>query len=252
MTSKITELKENLIKNFPKLEYDSSSGGGFDFPSFKLMPFDYLKYAENELDKNTNESRINCISHLKRAIDCEIDVFLTITNLRSVFQKKNLKFDKKAELLRAMNIVSARSLSKLNLVRNKLEHEYTIPDLSDIEVYFDLCSAFVSVVEGYIFMMASHQEIGWYKPVGTRLSLNAKYNFAIPQVEFVFRKGQNEQIKFYFSPDFIQDFAEAMRIFFLLCRSMSLMSMDRVLEEIKREPKQVQPIIASDTKVLPN
>jgi hypothetical protein len=47
---------------------DSQDQGTYDyllqFPSSDLLPFDYLDFAERELDKNSAENRVNCVNHL--------------------------------------------------------------------------------------------------------------------------------------------------------------------------------------------
>lgn len=128
---------------------------------------DYLGYAERELDSflasqpdcKDNIHLINCVAHLKRAVDCQIDTFLYVLNLHKSFSKKNLRFDKKLEFLKAAGIFSSRSLTRLNNIRNKMEHDYEIPKTEDIQVYFDLVSAFVAILQNAIMMFTSSYEI---------------------------------------------------------------------------------------------
>ena len=40
-----------------------------------------------------------------------------------------------------------------------MEHHYEIPKISDIELYYDLVSAFISVIQGLIFLIGFHREV---------------------------------------------------------------------------------------------
>lgn len=148
--TKYEEAKQFIINN---IHLFISSGGGGDtpkLPPFEIQARDFLEFAESELIEDSIKSRVNCISNLKRAVDCQLDTFLYVYNLYDMFSSKNLKFDKKLEFLRVAGIISPRSLSKLNLIRNKLEHHYEIPKTEELEVYYDLVSAFISVIESKI------------------------------------------------------------------------------------------------------
>lgn len=66
-------LKNFIIENFGIIEIQSKEvTNRLEFPDFELLPFDYLEYAEKELAdiKENNAKKINCISHIKRAIEC--------------------------------------------------------------------------------------------------------------------------------------------------------------------------------------
>lgn len=119
--------------------------------SFEIAPREYLRFAEDELDKNTSVSLINCVAHLKRALDCQLDTYLHAFNLRELFKKRSLKIEKKLEFTGAIGYLNSRSLVRLNTIRNKMEHHYAIPDIQDIEVYFDLVTAMVHILEMGVF-----------------------------------------------------------------------------------------------------
>lgn len=140
------------LKVFLKNHLDTFEGSGKSNPlavdaRFELSPRDYLSYASEELDKNTPLSLINCVSHLKRALDCQLDSFFHIFNLYDLFKKKNLKVQKKLEFIGAIGFLNSRALVRLNTIRNKMEHQYTVPDIQDIDVYFDLITALVQLLE---------------------------------------------------------------------------------------------------------
>ena len=169
-----TEIKESkkekvssyVLKNLHFLEFESGGGGssGLKYPEFKLYPRDYLNFAEHELEaylkkENAYIHLINCVSHLKRSIDSQLDVNLYALNLYNIFQKNNLKFTKKLEFFRDIGIFNSRTLERFNTVRNKMEHYYEIPQFEDIEVYFDLVTAFIALLESMLAQLVNMSEI---------------------------------------------------------------------------------------------
>lgn len=138
-------------------------------PNFELYARDYLEFAEQELNKNTTVSLINCITHLKRALDCELDTFLHVYNLLDLFNKHNLKMDKKLNFIKEMGVFNSRSLTRLNTIRNKVEHRYEIPKIQDIEVYYDLVSAFIALLQSTININYERQDFSLIKSEHNRI-----------------------------------------------------------------------------------
>jgi len=137
-----------------EMEEDVSFGTGYSFPEFDLYARDYLEFAENQIRLNTIESRINCISNLKRAVDCQIDTFLFTLSLNRVIKKKNLSFKNKLEFIDAIGVCNSNSLIKLNTIRNRIEHEYKVLEVRELDLYFDLVSTFISNLESAITILA--------------------------------------------------------------------------------------------------
>lgn len=150
-----------LLENIQNLFHLGCSGQNLEFPDFQLYAHDFLSYAEKELCERSEHSLINCVSNLKRAAECEMDTFIYACGLDAI-KKKNLGFDAKLEFLKDIGIFSSRTLSRFNTIRNKLEHEYEVPDIEDIDVYYDLVSALVAVIQGtkYILSFGSNLELG--------------------------------------------------------------------------------------------
>ncbi|MEE3951649.1 hypothetical protein [Peribacillus frigoritolerans] len=201
-TSKIAKshvLKDFLIENLPLMSYDSSFGSSPSFPRFDLFARDYLQFAEHELLQLKNDSSkiehihlINCVSHLKRAIDCQLDVCLHVLNIK-VFKEKNLGFNAKLNFFKAAGLFNSFSLNRFNTIRNKMEHHYQIPKIEDIESYFDFVSAFVSVLESMINMLCNYSEIFLtnddHANRKTRDTFAIQYSFDdIPQITYSITK----------------------------------------------------------------
>lgn len=145
------EIIDFFNKYISELDVDSDGGGWPQTPSFELLPRDFLDFAEKDLDtSNSVHSLINATSNLKRAVDCQLDYLLCTLNLDTYYRSQRLGVDRKLGLLKRAGIFRSRSLTKLNMLRNRLEHHYESPKIEDVEVYYDLVAAFVSVVESVI------------------------------------------------------------------------------------------------------
>lgn len=161
-TEKIQRVKDFLKEHVYHLEVDSGGGSIVDLPEYEIHPREFLEYAEFELtDLKSNQSVVNCVANLKRAVDCQIDIFLYALNLSKIYKKRNLGIDRKLGFIEKCGIFSKRSLCRINTIRNKLEHHYQVPKIDDIEVYFDLVTAFVSVLETQLLIGGSCSEVSF-------------------------------------------------------------------------------------------
>ena len=145
------EITNFFTKYIEELDIDSGGGGWPKVPDFELLPRDFLDFAERDLEAPRSiHTLVNATSNLKRAVDCQLDYFLCTLNLDGFYRSKRLGIDRKLGLLKRAGIFRSRSIEKLNSLRNRLEHHYEAPNIEDVEVYFDLVAAFVSVVESVI------------------------------------------------------------------------------------------------------
>jgi hypothetical protein len=157
MSSQSVRLREFLPEHLDHLQIDGALGADLYHPEFELYARDYLAFAEKELATREERSLINCVAHLKRAIDCQVDSFFSICGLARLFEKRNLKFDKKLEFLEAAGVFTGRTLPRLNTVRNRMEHSYEIPKVADLEAYCDLAAAFIAVLERTVLFLGLHE-----------------------------------------------------------------------------------------------
>jgi hypothetical protein len=160
--TKSKKLYDFLIDNFNHLKYDAGTGANLEFPNFGLRASDYLSFAEKELEYRTPNSLINCIAHLKRAAECQMDMFIYICKINKLVEKGNISFDSKLKFFSDIGIFSSRTLSRFNKMRNKIEHEYAIPEIGDIEVYYDLVSALVGIIQGFVYILNFGSELDFY------------------------------------------------------------------------------------------
>jgi hypothetical protein len=160
--SKSKQIQDFLLKHLEDFEPEGGSGGQPNLPDFELYAFDYLDFAEKRLNniekyRDDTDELINCVAHLKRAVDCQLDTFFHSIRLYKTISDRNLKFETKLEFLKGIGVFSSRSLGRLNTLRNKMEHHYEVPKISDIELYYDLVSAFISVLQGLIFTLTHNR-----------------------------------------------------------------------------------------------
>lgn len=236
--SKVDKTKEFLLKYFELLNNDGSSGKYITFPEYDLYARDYLRFAEKELEENTPSSLINCVSHLKRAMDCQLDTFLYTFNLLDTFNKRSLKVEKKLDFLKSSGVFSSRSLARLNIIRNKMEHEYEIPKVKDIEAYYDLVTAFVAVLEYTSLSLNLNCIMDFYiseeyGPQG-RLSIGYDHDKLLIYAKWEVEENSNVDdgnievtIKEY------DDFASMFRIILLLNRSEGTASIEYLISQLK-------------------
>jgi|SRR6185312_1475031 len=163
--SKSKQLHDFLSRCILGISVDGSGGAvSPTYPQFELYASDYLEFAEKRLNniekyKDDVDELINCVAHLKRAVDCQLDTFLYCCNLHKTVTKNNLKFENKLDFLKDIGAFNSRSLNRLNTLRNKMEHNYETPKISDIELYYDLVSAFISFMQGLIYSFTHHENI---------------------------------------------------------------------------------------------
>jgi hypothetical protein len=132
-------------------------GGGLTppVPKYDLYPLDYLTFARDELLRQQKASdpavaarhTINCVGHLKRAIDCQLDLFFAAYRLLSHIRDRNLGFDRKLGFVRSAIGLHSDALRRLARLRNEMEHDFSLPSLADLEAHSDLVSLFVAMLQ---------------------------------------------------------------------------------------------------------
>lgn len=155
MTAK-EKLREKLLSILENLEIPLDNGTGIvgEIPEFDYYALDYLDFAELNLarnaeaitDRDRDNELISCVSNLKRAIDCQIECFLCLWGLRDEVRKRNLGLDKKLTFLADIGIMSSRTISRFTTLRNRIEHDFQRPIVSDLESLFDLVTAVVAIL----------------------------------------------------------------------------------------------------------
>lgn len=244
LSPKFEPILRFLEKHQAKLEIVDSAYVSLEFPDFELTPMDYLDFARAERQNNSLSAKINCVAHIKRAVECELDTLLHILGIAEIKRK----FPTKMEFVCNAGMVTGRSLVALNRVRNKVEHEYQSPDLDDIDIYLDLAESFVMSLEGFIYMLKLQPGVvcGFYDYSVPHIGVHPEPKLRaliVPEeqaIEFeLLEDGATNKIHSVASD--IIDYAEALKILVLLVRSGSMTTVQHVVSKLGGTPDYGHP-----------
>jgi hypothetical protein len=134
------QLREYFIIEFPL------DALGF---STEITPAMYLEYARKDLqDEGEARNIINAVSNAKRALHLQVDTIVEGYGYHKL--KRSSKFPAKLEFLGEIGIATPSIISKLNTLRNKVEHDYAVPELEQIQDYCDIVELFLRATESTI------------------------------------------------------------------------------------------------------
>ncbi|CEQ02938.1 Uncharacterised protein [[Clostridium] sordellii] len=234
--NEIEKFKGFIKKYYKYLDSDGGGGSVCSIPRFDLYSRDYLRFAQKSFDQGGDDGLINCVSNLKRAMDCELDTFLFIIDLYNIFKKKNLKVEQKLKFIETLGLFSSKSLERLNTVRNKMEHEYKVPNLIDIEMYFELVEALIRSLQmaGTLLSLNEHQNFIIYDDNSNEigyLNLEYKREKEYPTIEISWNiHSKKESISV--TPKDYNTFAYCLKIHLLLYQKDSIGSLNYIYSEI--------------------
>ncbi|MEV6414327.1 hypothetical protein [Kribbella sp. NPDC051718] len=98
----------------------------------------YLAYARDDFVTGTERGMINALGNTKRALHLMIDTLLQNYGLLA-WNNKHTTFPQKLALLDSVGLISLKLFGKLNVQRNIVEHEYTVPLPDSVEDAIDVC-----------------------------------------------------------------------------------------------------------------
>ncbi|EGQ9579626.1 hypothetical protein D0810_18505 [Vibrio cholerae] len=148
-----------------KLDYTNLSIGTYDninfSHTFPIMPVDYLKYAQNDMSDSNERGLINALSNSKRSIDCQIEVVLRSLNIDPEFITQSaLDFCKRVlperernikplslRLFCALGLAPSFLISEVRNLRNKVEHEFQIPNEHDVTRALEIAELLINNVK---------------------------------------------------------------------------------------------------------
>ena len=164
----ITKLKDmtQFILQTNEIERDGSNGSEISIPIYDISSEEFLYFAENAIASETKEGIVNAVSNLKRALDCEMDMFFESINLKRIFDKRSLKFEKKTQFLANIGLFPIQTINKLNFMRSKLEHEYKTPEIYDLHTYYELVWSVVKILDLYLELLFTNGEINLELHIG--------------------------------------------------------------------------------------
>ncbi|MBY8166579.1 hypothetical protein KW507_07840 [Vibrio fluvialis] len=154
------EVFEHVNLDYTALCIGAYDNINFNF-SFPIMPFDYLNYAQKDMSENSQRGLINALANSKRSIDCLIEVVL-----RSLYidpnniEKAALDFcteilvgkekdisPASLRLFCALGFAPSFMISEVRNLRNKVEHEFQIPNELDVVRALEIAELLINNVK---------------------------------------------------------------------------------------------------------
>ena len=128
---------------------------------FDITPEDFLRYSKIDFREKNDRSIVNSITNAKRAIDCQIDKifksfgfeydnFPTYLNEFCDFFLKNNKnkdLSIKLKIIKAFGLAPTKLVSDVRKLRNKLEHNYKLPTIEEVEDAIEIAELFLLATE---------------------------------------------------------------------------------------------------------
>lgn len=130
---------------------------------FQVKPKEYLQFAKNGINRPTNESLINSLTNAKRAIDAQVDALIcslgfdykkfdktnnypnTKAFIKKIYKKKNNDgITEKIKLLNILGLAPTLLISETRYLRNKVEHEYIIPEIDEVNKAIEIADLFIN------------------------------------------------------------------------------------------------------------
>lgn len=104
----------------------------------------------------------------KRSLDCQIESLLIALGLYSSAKKHNWNIPKKIEIIKSVVIIAPRVLTKINRVRNIMEHEIIRPYEEQVSDFIDIVTLFNACTDKYLLdfpcdsSIANEENDFWY------------------------------------------------------------------------------------------
>ena len=201
----LNELKR-MIKirwnDFQVVIGDSSWNLSIDFD---IKPDDFLVFAKDNYKVMDRKGLVGALSNSKRAIDCQVDWIISylgydylnfnenkypeIKLLIDEFES-NSKVHKvstiKLRFIQALEIAPNFLISKIRAIRNKLEHEYALPNANEVREAIEVAELFINATR-YIVINKFSSDYSLGNEYDEETS-----NWMSPHLEIMFNPFHNE------------------------------------------------------------
>lgn len=127
--------------NWGNYEYESRVGDIIQFP-FEIRSREFISYANKDLETEEKRGLIGALKNVKSAIDCQVDAILKVLGL-----KKGRNFPQKAEQINQLGLLAPRVLKRIVTMRNRLEHDFSLPERHQLEDAVDIATLFVEITD---------------------------------------------------------------------------------------------------------
>jgi hypothetical protein len=155
ISDKLVNFGENKIVSDILFKFSKLDDSWFDGYTTSWLGYEdgvnqneYLRFAEHDLkDGQTHRHLINAVSNAKRALHMEVETLSNAYGVNVAIRKYGSFPQRLSFLSSAGFFAKPRLLSKLNKLRNVVEHEYHIPKIEDAENFVDIVDLFVNAMQ---------------------------------------------------------------------------------------------------------
>ena len=118
---------------------------------FEIGAGEFLEFAKQDLDEDSEKGRVNALSNAKRAIGCRVDEVLKLS-YHSYSERKKWHLPVKMKRLQHLGVPALGVLERLvNKPRNLLEHEYNRPTgQEEIQDVVEIAQLFLEATDQYV------------------------------------------------------------------------------------------------------
>lgn len=119
---------------------------------YDISPREFLSFARQDLEEDSERGRINALTNVKRAIECRADELLVLLNCGYFSAKHRWGLPYKMQVLKTFGISAPDVLTEyIGSKRNLLEHQYVRPkETEQIKYIADIAELFISATDRYI------------------------------------------------------------------------------------------------------
>ncbi|MCQ9041490.1 hypothetical protein H2C98_08315 [Vibrio parahaemolyticus] len=114
----------------------------------------YLEFAISDFEgDDSDRGRINAFSNAKRALHLQVETLANLFGFDASRKKnrKHISFPGYIAFIEKCGIVTPRILTKLNRVRNAVEHSYYTPSADETENFIDVVELFLAATDRAIY-----------------------------------------------------------------------------------------------------
>ena len=174
---------------------------------------------------------------MKRALDCQLDIFYGALNLNKIFRDNNLKFEQKTKFLADVGMVQNKSIDKLNSMRNKMEHKYILPLEEDLEIYYDLAWNVIEIISLNLQIMSMNEIEMTACMEGKKFYLSFRYDFEKRAVVFeksIAEMRENDVLEVFLkSKEDYEEFVRAFKVYRSVWGFLSTVDYDHFVGSLK-------------------
>jgi len=155
--------------------YDSSEGLPFTYQTVTRFisrlphpcepsssPESYLEYAIRDYSEGSERGLINAFSNVKRSFRLMVDILMHQYGVYTHFRKS--RFPKKLELLSSIDLLPIGILRNLNVERNLVEHEYTVPARHRVDEAIGVVKLLLLAARSLLHRTPCESVVGWRTP----------------------------------------------------------------------------------------